>query len=162
MFIHRWINKNKTRNICFPYNDKYVKCDNSKLLGVIIHDSLSTTSKICITYFRIYLLYQKIACVVIHNHITYCILLWGNLSHAGKVFKLQKRLPFKIFKIMSYYCYNIYLCYIYMSKGNLAMHSSVHRYNTTQARSCTYLIPRYSFLHKTQLEYKNLWQVEVY
>lgn len=180
------LNSNKTQRLVCSPNPSVGRGENVKILGVIVDNSLnwlphinqlscklsSSTfvlrrlSSLCTTD-TLKMAYHSL----FHSHLLYGIILWGNCSHAIKIFKIQKRAvrviagvgyrehcrPYFIkFRIMTLPCAFIFNSLLEIHKNGLhaPKHSDNHSYNTRNAGN--FQIPKFRLTksNKNTLDYK--------
>lgn len=182
------LNDSKSQSITFSSNKLIKKSDPVKLLGITLDAGLNWTPHINNICARIssqifalrqmqYILDKTILRTVyfsiIHSHLQYGVILWGNAAASHKVFLLQKaavriidaaecdthcRPIFTKYKILPLPCVYILetLSEIHQKLTDLQTHSDVHSYETRSANS---LIPLWSRLRTC--EYNKL-DVNIY
>lgn len=159
------LNESKTQKLLFSSDKWSIPSEPAKLLGVVLDSSLTWSHHIAALCSRVssnvFALRRLALCLprdvlrstyfsIIHSHLTYCILLWGNSANAYKVFHLQKKAVrlidgaapntpcreiFKRQMILSLPCVYIFetLLYIWKNLNNYVTHADVHMYNTRHA-----------------------------
>nr|CAI5819056.1 unnamed protein product [Callosobruchus analis] len=180
------LNAEKTQSILFSSNKKIDKSVPVKLLGVQLDTSLTWLPHIDMLSSRIssqiFVLRQLSLCLpysalklvyfaLIHSHLAYNTMLWGNSSHAIRVFRLQKtavrilsRVPFDascrelfrlngIMTLPSIYIFQT-LIHIHKNLGTFTTPAFNHNYDTRNAQS---IIPLRSRLRMTQMNRVNIY-----
>lgn len=181
------LNDSKTQTLTFS-SDRWDPTSHCKLLGVYLDTRLNWSpqvdfvcSKLSSQLFCLRQLRKTLTCdmlrevyyALIHSHLQYGVLLWGNSPSVNKVFVLQKhavriiqgaeygtpcRALFKKFRILPLPSLFIFqtLLKIHQQRHNIPKHSDTHNYNT---RHAGYLIPAFSRLKTT---YGNKLNLNIY